>query len=115
MLSELENLQLPFGMKVERDLYTGGSKYIKDYVDYPYEEKIALKSGYYFISVDKKELPFFDKLKKTDKIVKYEGEELEVYDAFDVAVSKQVDDYFGNQMGNSIDDYLINKEDNFEM
>lgn len=115
MLSELENLQLPFGMKIERDLYTGDSKYIKDFVDYPYEEKIALKSGYYFIPVDKKDLPFFDKLKKTDKVVKYEGEELEVYNAFNIEVSKQVDDYFGDQMGNSIDDYLIHSEENLEM
>ena len=33
MLSELERVQLPFGLKIERELYITGGK-VKDYVDY---------------------------------------------------------------------------------
>ena len=36
MLSELESLRLPFGLRVERDLYTGG-KYLRDFLS---EEEI---------------------------------------------------------------------------
>ena len=36
-LKELENIKGPFGLGIERDLYTGNSKYLKDFVDYPYD------------------------------------------------------------------------------
>lgn len=35
-LKELESVKLPFGLGIERDLYTGNQKYIKDYVDIGY-------------------------------------------------------------------------------
>lgn len=111
MLNELQNLKLPLGMSIERDLYTGDSKYINDYIDYPYEEKIALKSGYYFLPVDKKELSFFHDLKKTNNKVKFNDEILDIYDAFNFETSKTVDNYFGNNMGYSIDDYEVQEKD----
>lgn len=36
LLSDLKNLKLPMCMTIERDLHTGDSKYIKDFVDYLY-------------------------------------------------------------------------------
>lgn len=38
-LKELEHFKGPFGLGIERDRYTTG-KYIKDFVDYPYEINI---------------------------------------------------------------------------
>ncbi len=37
MLSELESIRGFGGLGIERDLYTGNKKYIKDFVDYPYD------------------------------------------------------------------------------
>ena len=37
MLSELESIRGFRGLGIERDLYTGNKKYIKDFVDYPYD------------------------------------------------------------------------------
>ncbi len=116
MLSELENLKLPFGLKVERDLYSANCKFIKDYVDYPYDnKKIALRSGYYFLDVEKDRIPFFDKLVKTNNKINYKGEELDLYDAHDYETSKMVDDLFGNSMGYYIDDYIVKNEECIEM
>lgn len=36
-LKELESVKGPLGLGIERDLYTGNDKYIKDFVDYPYD------------------------------------------------------------------------------
>ena len=36
-LNELQSYKGPLGIGIERDLYTGDSKYIKDFVDYPYD------------------------------------------------------------------------------
>lgn len=74
-------------------------------------DKIALKSGYYFLPVEKSKIPFFEKLVKVKDKVKIDNEELEMYDAFDIRTSKEVDDFFGNHMGFYIDDYLINTVD----
>ena len=116
-LNELQNYKGPLGLGIERDLYTGNSKYIKDFVDYPYDqEKIALRSGYYFLDVDKDRIPFFDKLVKTNDKVKIHDEELDLYDAHDIETSKEVDDFFGNNMGYYIDDYLVNnKEEDMDL
>ena len=116
-LNELQNYKGPLGLGIERDLYTGNSKYIKDFVDYPYDqEKIALRSGYYFLDVDKDRIPFFDKLVKTNDKVKIHDEELDLYDAHDIETSREVDDFFGNNMGYYIDDYLVNnKEEDMDL
>ncbi len=74
-------------------------------------DKIALKSGYYFLPAEKSKIPFFEKLVKVKDKVKIDNEELEMYDAFDIKTSKEVDDFFGNHMGFYIDDYLINNVD----
>ena len=41
-LNELQNFKGPFGLGIERDLYTGNNKVIKDYVDYPYDNEPEL-------------------------------------------------------------------------
>ena len=40
MLSELESLRLPFGLRVERDLYTGG-KYLRDFLSEEESRQLA--------------------------------------------------------------------------
>lgn len=107
LLSDLENAKLPYGLKVERDLYTYDQKYVKDFVDYPYKETIALKSGHYFLPVDKKEIPFFEKLKQLDSVVEYDSNILEIYDSFDTETSNEVDKYFGEQKGYEIDKFKV--------
>lgn len=41
-LKELEDFKGPFGFGIERDLFTGNSKYIKDFVDYNLNEDYEL-------------------------------------------------------------------------
>ncbi len=41
-LNELQEFKGPFGIGIERDLYTGDNKYIKDFVDYPYDNEQEL-------------------------------------------------------------------------
>lgn len=110
-LKELQELELPFGMGIERDLYINDKEYVKDEVNYPYKENIALKSGYYFLPIDKKDIDFFDKLKQTENRVEFQSEILEVYDAFDPETSHLVDEYFGDRMGFNIDDYKVKAGD----
>lgn len=105
-LEELENIKLPFGLGIERDLYTS-EKYIKDYVDYPEKEYIALRSGYYFIPVNLDYVPFLDELKKEDYQVEFANEKLDVYDAPTIELSKQIDEIYGQRMGFEIDRYKI--------
>lgn len=38
MLSELESIKGPFGLGIERDLYTGNQKHIKDFPETDYYE-----------------------------------------------------------------------------
>jgi len=40
-LDELENVKLPFGKTIERDLYTN-NKYIKDYIDKYLDEEVSI-------------------------------------------------------------------------
>lgn len=77
-------------------------------------DKIALKSGYYFLDVEKDRIPFFEKLVKTGDRVKLNNEELDLYDAFDVKTSREVDDFFGNHMGYYIDDYLVDNDIDYD-
>lgn len=114
-LNELQNFKGPFGLGIERDLYVGNNKYIKDFVDYPYDKNIALKSGYYFLPAKKDELPFEDRLKNTGKIVSLDGEELELYSAMDYETETEIDDFFGDNLGYDIDEHLVSEEKDFEI
>lgn len=105
-LEELENIQLPFGLGIERDLYTT-EKYIKEFVNYPDKEYIALRSGYYFMPVYKDYVPFIEELKKENYKVEFANEQLDVYDAPTIELSKQIDDIFDQRMGFEIDRYKI--------
>ncbi|MBR3523974.1 MAG: DUF2958 domain-containing protein [Bacilli bacterium] len=41
-LNELQNYKGPYGLGIERDLYTGNNKYVKDFVNYPYDKEYEL-------------------------------------------------------------------------
>lgn len=77
------------------------------------DKKIALKSGYYFMVYDKKEIPFFDALVKEDIQVNFNNEILDIYEAPTWALAQQVDAFMGNsELGYCIDDYIINNNIN---
>ena len=85
----------------------------KNFVNYHYDTNIALKSGYYFLPVKKDELSFKDKLKSTGKIVSLNGEKLELYSAIDYETTTKIDNFFGDNMGYNIDEYLVSDEKDF--
>lgn len=69
-------------------------------------DKIALKSGYYFITCSKNDITFFNQLQKTNKQIMFKNEKFDIYEASTWEVAKMVDSYmdqFG--LGNSLDDY----------
>lgn len=69
-------------------------------------DKIALKSGYYFITCSKNDITFFNQLQKTNKQIMFKNEKFDIYEAPTWEVAKMVDSYmdkFG--LGNSLDDY----------
>ena len=45
------------------------------------EDKIALKSGYYFMIFKRDDIPFFDELEKTTQSVLYNDTEYRIYEA----------------------------------
>ena len=71
------------------------------------EEKIAIKSGYYFKIFDKDEVSI--ELEKTDIKVKYNDSIYNIYRATTLEDERKVDELFGNDMGNYIDDYEVKK------
>lgn len=42
MLSELESFKGPYGIGIERDLYTGNKKYLKEYSETDYYENNSI-------------------------------------------------------------------------
>lgn len=75
--------------------------------------KIALKSGYYFNLYNKDNIPFFDELKKTDKIISIDNQKYSLYEAPNWELAQKIDILMGNQeLGYEIDEYLVNKDIN---
>ncbi|MDD2409754.1 MAG: hypothetical protein PHD03_03440 [Bacilli bacterium] len=72
------------------------------------ERKIVLKSGYYGMIFKRDDIPFFNDLEKTNKIVLIEDKEYSVYEAPDWNIAQKVDAFMGNdELGFDIDDHLI--------
>lgn len=77
------------------------------------DDKIALKSGYYFMIFEKEDIPFFDELKKTDKIISKDNQEYYLYEATNWNIAKKVDAFMGNEnLGYDIDEYSVDNNIN---
>lgn len=75
------------------------------------EEKIALKSGYYFMIFEKDKVPFFDELEKTNKVILKDNQKYHLYTAPTWEVAQKVDAFMGNdELGYDIDEFLLNKD-----
>lgn len=72
-------------------------------------EKIAVKSGYYFLLFDKKDVP--ETLRKSTIQVELENEVYDLYTGTSLEDERKIDDMFGDRMGYSISEHeIIEKE-----
>lgn len=71
------------------------------------EEKIAIKSGYYFKLFNKEEVNI--ELEKTSIRVKYNDNIYNIYRATTLEDERKIDELFGNEMGNYIDEFELGK------
>ena len=102
-------------------------KWLWDYVDYVNNnielkdldkaikniDKVAIKSGYYFMIFDKAEVPFLNSLIKTNRQVEFDDWIYNLYDAPNWDLAKQVDalmDSKNMDVGYEIDNYEIRKD-----
>ena len=72
------------------------------------EDKIALKSGYYFMIFKRDDIPFFDELEKTTQSVLYNDTEYRIYEAPNWEAAKKVDEFMGDEeLGLEIDVFKL--------
>lgn len=68
-------------------------------------EKVAIKSGYYFLLFDKNEIP--KTLKKSEIKVELGEKIYDLYTGTSLEDERKIDDMFGNRMGYSISEHEI--------
>lgn len=68
------------------------------------DDKVAVKSGYYFEIFNKEEIP--KTLKKSDKIVNLNGEVFNLYVGQSIEDERKIDEIFGNRLGYLIEAHL---------
>lgn len=71
------------------------------------EEKVAIKSGYYFEIFDKSEMP--STLIKSGKKVELDNKRYDLYKANTLEDERVIDKMFGDRMGYDIDDHTVKK------
>ena len=69
--------------------------------------KVEVKSGYYFEIFNKEEIP--TTLAKTKQKVKINNIQYDLYQGMSLDDERKIDDMFGDRMGYSIDDYIVEK------
>lgn len=69
--------------------------------------KVAVKSGYYFEIFNKEEIP--TTLVKSKQKVKINNIQYDLYQGMSLDDERKIDDMFGDRMGYSIDDYIVEK------
>lgn len=69
--------------------------------------KVAVKSGYYFEIFNKEEIP--TTLAKTKQKVKINNIQYDLYQGMSLDDERKIDDMFGDRKGYSIDDYIVEK------
>lgn len=78
-------------------------------------EKVAVKSGYYFEIFLKSEIP--NTLEKSNKIVSLNSKMYDLYRGTSLEDERKIDEMFGDRMGYDIDEHLIREneeQDEFE-
>ena len=78
-------------------------------------EKVAVKSGYYFEIFSKNEIP--NTLEKSSKKVSLNSKEYDLYRGTSLEDERKIDEMFGDRMGYDIDEHLIREneeQDEFE-
>lgn len=68
------------------------------------DDKVAVKSGYYFEIFEKEKIP--DTLKKSDKIVNLNGKIFDLYVGQSIEDERKIDIMFGDKLGYFIDAHL---------
>lgn len=71
------------------------------------ENKVAVKSGYYFEIFNKDEIP--STLEKYNKKVKLNDIEYDLYCGTSLEDERKIDKMFGDRMGYSIDEHIVEK------
>lgn len=71
------------------------------------EEKVAIKSGYYFEIFDKSEMP--SSLIKSGTKVELDNRRYDLYKANTLEDERAIDKMFGDRMGYDIDDHTVKK------
>ena len=72
-----------------------------------FNNKVAVKSGYYFELFDKDEIP--STLEKMKQKVKVNNTKYDLYQGTNLEDERKIDTMFGDKMGYSIDDYIVEK------
>lgn len=73
------------------------------------KEQIALKSGYYFNTYNKDDIPFFNELEKTNKQILKDNITYDVYQAPTWEVAQKVDAFMDKDgLGYDLDEYQVN-------
>ena len=73
-------------------------------------KEIALRNNFYFFPINIDKIDFFNKLQKTGDKVKVDENIYDVYCATDFETVLLVDDFFGNNVGYSMEEFLINDD-----
>lgn len=72
-------------------------------------EKVAVKSGYYFEIFSKNDIP--NTLKKSDQKVSLNNRIYDLYKGTSLEDEKKIDEMFGDRMGYDIDEHIVNEEE----
>lgn len=75
-------------------------------------ERITVKSGLYFEIFEKRQVP--GTIINSGNKVKINGEILDLYEATNLIDERKIDNIFGDKMGYFIEDYIIDKDEEFE-
>lgn len=73
------------------------------------KDKVAVKSGYYFLIFDKNKIP--ETLKKADYQVELNNENYDLYEGTSLEDERKIDDMFGDRMGYSISEHEIEEKE----
>ena len=74
------------------------------------DEKVAVKSGYYFEIFSKSEIP--TTLKKSNKKVSLNNKVYDLYKGTSLEDERKIDTLFGNRMGYDIDEHIVKENEN---
>lgn len=72
-------------------------------------EKVAVKSGYYFLVFDKNKIP--ETLKKSGYQVELNNKVYDLYEGTSLEDERKIDNMFGDRMGYSISEHEIEEKE----